>query len=206
MFRGLAVLAIAACCAHAQDERRITSPNGQLEFRVFVAQSDQGGLSRLAYEILSRGKTVVKTSYLGLLIHNQEPILGQNVGLMSAKTTSGAGYRGLIADYMQNGSIGRRLDLEVRVFDDGVAFRYVVPPSIALDEILIDDELTEFDTAGDIRVSEVPRAGFPKMSLIDGEEHVRTTQLAQPFTGNTPLVCPWRVIAVAPNFSPNLEK
>ena len=208
--RALAVLAIAAASAHAQDERRISSPNGRLEFRIFVSQSEQGGLSRLAYQVLLRGKPLVDTSFLGLVIDNQEPILGENVGLTASRPLDGPRYHGLIAEYMQNGSIGRRINVEVRVFDDGVAFRYVIPRSTALDEILIDDELTEFDIAGDARISEAPRPGFPKMSLTV-EGRVRVARFGHgesgvAYTGRTPLVCPWRIITVGADFSADLEK
>jgi alpha-glucosidase len=209
--RALAVLAVTAACAHAQDERRVSSPDGRLEFRIFVSQSEQGGLSRLAYQVFLRGKPVVETSFLGLLIDNQEPILGENVGLTASKTVDGARYHGLIAEYMQNGSIGRRINVEVRVFDDGVAFRYLIPRSTALDEILIADELTEFDLAGDARVSETPRPGFPKMSLVAPRGRIRVVRLAHgessvAYTGRTPLVCPWRIITIGADFSPDLEK
>jgi alpha-glucosidase len=209
--RALAVLATAVACAQAQDERRVSSPDGRLEFRIFVSQSEQGGLSRLAYQVLVGGKPIVDTSFLGLLIDNQEPILGENVGLTASKTVDGARYHGLIAEYMQNGSIGRRINVEARVFDDGVAFRYVIPRSTALDEILIDDELTEFDVIGDARVSEAPRPGFPKMSLAAADGRVRVARLTHgesgvAYTGRTPLVCPWRIITVGADFSADLEK
>ena len=86
------------------------SPNGQLEFRIWTWQSDQGGLSRIAYQVLHRGKPVLDTSFMGLLIHNQEPILGENAGLTASRTSDGPGYRELVAEYMQNGSLGRRID------------------------------------------------------------------------------------------------
>ena len=88
--RILAVLALAASSASAQDERRVASPNGQLEFRIWTWQSDRGGLSRIAYQILRRGKPVVDTSFMGLLIHNQEPILGENAGLTASRTSDGS--------------------------------------------------------------------------------------------------------------------
>jgi hypothetical protein len=186
------VLALAFS-VRAQDERRVASPNGRTEFRIFVAQSPQGGLSRLAYEVLFQGKIAVKTSFLGVNIVNQEPILGENVGLMTSKTTDGPGYRGLLLDYMQNGSIGRRIDLEVRAYDDRVEFRYIIPRSTALDEILIEDELTE--VRGDVQVTETAVPGYPAMQFRDEVIH-----LAHGYEGRTPLVCPWRVIR------PNPEK
>jgi hypothetical protein len=189
--RSLIFVLALAVSARAQDERRIASPNGRTEFRIFVAQSPQGGLSRLAYEALFEGKIRVKTSFLGINIVNQEPILGENVGLSASKPADGPGYRGLLLDYMQNGSIGRRIDLEVRAYDDRVEFRYIIPRSIALDEIRIEDELTEVH--GDVRVSEVPVTGFPAMDFRDGVIH-----LSHGYEGRTPLVCPWRVIRPDP--------
>ncbi len=55
---------------------------------------------------------------MGLDIYNQEPLLGQNLGLIHSSTASDAGagekYNSLTAEYMQNGSLGRRLNVEVR--------------------------------------------------------------------------------------------
>lgn len=122
------------------------SPDGHIAFRLFVAQPEPGGLSRLACQLLYRGKPVLDTSYLGLDIRNQEPFLGENAGLTawtSAASRDGR-YRTMTAEYMQNGSLGRRINVEVRAYNSGVAFRYIVPPSTPLDELLIKDEVTEF--------------------------------------------------------------
>ena len=201
----------------------MVSPDGQVEFRLFVSQPGSGGLPQLAYQVRYGGRLTINTSFLGLNIHNQEPMLGENDGLIASHTGEETGrYRWLIADYMQNGSIGRLINLEVRVADDAVAFRYVIPRSSALEEILIEDELTEFDIGGGtasslklpaavalpaggwIGISEAPRAGFPAMSLIRTEGGVLAAHLARTtadtlvaFEGKTPLVCPWRVITIA---------
>ncbi|HEY2019325.1 MAG TPA: glycoside hydrolase family 97 N-terminal domain-containing protein [Bryobacteraceae bacterium] len=149
MHRVLAcLLTIALTGAVAQDERRVSSPDGQLEFRILIAQPENGALFRLAYQVHFRGKPLVDTSFLGLNISSQEPVLGENVGLTSSRTSSEKGYNALVAEYMQNGSIGRRINVEVRAANDGIAFRYVVPRSTPLQEILIEDEMTEFDLAG----------------------------------------------------------
>ena len=93
---------------------------------------------------------------------------------------------------MQNGSLGRRINIEARAYDDRVEFRYIIPRSTMLDEILIDEELTEFNIVGSARVSEIPLPGFPRMTVQDG-----VSRLAGDFAGRTPLVCPWRVISPA---------
>ncbi len=223
---------LAACCviwaggpAFAQDERRVTSPNGQLEFRLFIAQPGEGRLFRLGYEVLLRGKFVVGTSYLGLNFLNQEPVLGENVGLVSARASSEPGrYNSLIAEYMQNGSIGRRLDVEVRIWDGGVAFRYRIPRSTALEEILLDYEATEFRLparvepgeaslpyftqipgAGWIAIDETPAGTYPRAHLEPSGPSKLQVHLAAPskdtavvYEGTPPLVCPWRLVLIGP--------
>jgi hypothetical protein len=222
---GVLVL-LSAAAARAQDERRVVSPNGQTEFRLFVSHPGSNGLPQLAYQVRRGGRLVVKTSFLGLNIQNQEPLLGENDALTSSRIGEDAGgYRWLLAEYMQNGTIGRRIDVEVRVWDDAVAFRYVIPRSTPLDEIVIEDELTEFDVAppdqvssstlpaaaaepggGWVGISELPQPGLPPMSLVRTADGVLRAHLprspANPrvaFEGTTPLVCPWRVLSFAPS-------
>ena len=133
----------------AQDERRVVSPNGLFEFRLFVAQPEGALWGRVGYQVFFRGKPLIATSWMGLDIRDQEPFLGENPGFMSSDASSNSRehYNSLVAHYMQNGSLGRRLDVEIRAYDDAVAFRYVIPKSTPLEEILIRDEATEFNFA-----------------------------------------------------------
>ena len=73
------LLPLLVGAAYAQDERRIVSPDGQLEFRLFTALPEGSVLNCLAYQVLLGGKAILGTSYLGLNIHFQEPLLGENV-------------------------------------------------------------------------------------------------------------------------------
>jgi len=161
--------------AVAQDERRVASPDGQLEFRIRVAAQDNSALSRLAYQVFYHGKPLIDTSYLGLNVRFQEPLLGENDGLTASKSSSGAVYNSLVAEYMQNGSLARRINVEARVANDGVAFRYVIPQSTPLVEFLLEDETTEFafaqsgnvfpangrEATGLARISSQPRLALP---------------------------------------------
>jgi alpha-glucosidase len=140
----LVVFALFASIANAQDERRVKSPNGQLEFRLFIATQPTSNLSRLAYEVFLKGKPLLNESFLGLDIQDQEPLLGENVGLTSSTSSTSPTYNSLTAKYMQNGSLGRLINIEVRVYDDGVALRYVIPPSTPLMDLPISEEATEF--------------------------------------------------------------
>lgn len=216
------LLLLLAWSAAAQDERRVRSPDGQLEFRLALAQPESGSLFRLAYQVEYRGKRLIDTSFLGFSIRNQEPLLGENVGLTGSRTGEQKGFRTLVAEYMQNGSLGRRINLEVRAADDGVAFRYVIPRSTPLEEILIEDELTEFDFGGVavpahgtlplvweqpgggwVEVAEVGEARYPRAELARAERSILVTRLAPraddshlAYLGATPLTTPWRVIIV----------
>lgn len=148
---GAYFLVLAAVSASfAQDLQRVASPDGQIEFRLFIDKPEPSALFRLAYRVDYHGKALLDTSFMALRIRNQEPDLGDNVGLTGARTLASKQYNTLIAEYMQNGSLGRRINVEVRVYNDGIAFRYLVPQSTPLSPMLLDNEMTEFAFAGNV--------------------------------------------------------
>ncbi len=148
-------------------------------------------------------------------------MLGENLGLVAAEQTDdpGSPFRSLSVKYIQNGSLGRRLNLEVRVFDSAVAFRYIIPQTTPLTEAQFQNELTDFDIArtpsrsgmppaafpwedgGWLSIAEVPRVGFPRMSLHQQANGVLSAGLADgrgqsvvAYEGRMPLVSSWRVL------------
>lgn len=157
-------LAAAAAVFAQTDPVRVVSPDGQLEFRLFIVTPQDSRLVRLAYAVSFHGKLLLDTSLLGIAIHDQEPILGENVGLVTSKADSvdetypaPSGkrknvrnhYNSLIAQYIQNGSLGRRVTIEARAYDDGVAFRYYIPRTSTVEDLYIEEELTDFRFAQD---------------------------------------------------------
>jgi alpha-glucosidase len=157
-----AAMALTAAAALAQSDLiKVSSPNGQIEFRLMVAQPREAyALPRIAYQVYFQGKRLIDTSFLGYEIEDPVPLLGENVGLTASKTESvdetyaiPAGktkmvrnrYNSALAEYLQNGSLGRRIDIEARAYDDGVAFRYIVPNTTPVPEIRVDNEDTEFN-------------------------------------------------------------
>jgi alpha-glucosidase len=133
----------------AQYDTRVASPNGEIEFRLFSAQPEGALFGRIGYQVFAHGKPLLAVSWLGLDIRDQEPFLGENPGFMSpsAPPVKTDRFNSVIAQYMQNGSLGRRLDIEIRAFNDGIAFRYVIPRSTPVEEILIRNEATQFNFA-----------------------------------------------------------
>jgi hypothetical protein len=219
----LCLLPLLVGAGHAQDEVRVASPNGQLEFRLFTTLPEGAQLNSLAYQVRLGGGLVMDTSCLGWNIHFQEPFLGENVGLSSSRQLHEPTYNGAVADFLQNSSTGRRIQLEVRVWNDGVAFRYLIPKQWPLIDLLIEDEVTEFHfarkgaadrptqatlpyiepdpTAGWVGIFESRGPGFPPMSLVRSDAHTMISHLAGnpkdpgvAFEGVTPWISPWRMI------------
>jgi hypothetical protein len=206
MLRAVLILAFFGLlfnnAALAQDERRVVSPDGNLVFHLFVNNQEESNLSRIGYQVRYRGKVFIDTSFMGFDLYTQEPLLGENTGLMSDSASANSTYHALTARYMQNGSLARRLDVEVRVYNGGVAFRYVIGKAISVDRLLITDEATEFDLPHDpaaplavpfvtevkgvgwVAITEVPLPGFPRMQLTHEDRAGRI--LLTRLTSSTP--------------------
>ncbi|MDN3595106.1 glycoside hydrolase family 97 protein [Zunongwangia endophytica] len=65
-------------------------------------------------------------------------------------------YNQLTVHLKENAEKQRKLDIEFRAFDDGIAFRYVFPEQGIKDSIFIMDELTTFNLADDGKAWWIP--------------------------------------------------
>lgn len=72
------------------------------------------------------------------------------------KKTIRNNYNELAVQLQEKGAKKRKLNLEFRAYDDGVAFRYIFPEQGAKDSIFIMDELTEFELAEDGKAWWIP--------------------------------------------------
>src|SRR5262249_13720408 len=128
------------------DPLRVMSPNGDVEFRLAGWPAEGSPGPSLGYRVSFRGEPVIVDSALGLELAGQPPIApGPS---QTALKTGGVDetyavpvgksnpvkdrYNFATVEYTETGTRHRRLVLEVRVFDDGVAFRYVLPKQDAL--------------------------------------------------------------------------
>ncbi len=182
-----AALLVCATLAPAQDLRTVSSPNGQLEFRAFITPPSKGAPDRLGYQVFYQGKPLIDTSFLAFEIRYQTP-LGEKLGLINSFTSNTASYHSLTAEYMQNGTTGRRLTLEVRAYDDALAFRFLIPRTVYLENIEIEQEDTEFHFAADPETFPVLLSGFDapskpqspaKLSEISPDVLIATPLVAQ---------------------------
>ncbi len=155
--RILAVLiAIATLCAAQGFPVKVTSPDAQI---VFTLTQTQG--NALAYEVSYKGAPVIAPSRLGLDPQNQPP-LSSNLSIASVQSGSfddiyvmkhgkanplRAHFNVLLVMLEEQGGLARKMTFEVRVFNDGVGFRYRLPQQPAIRELRLEKELTQFNFA-----------------------------------------------------------
>ena len=155
-----ALVCAAISLAIAQAPATLKSPDGLLELSIATirAQSIQTNGGQLAYRVTFRGQAVLDWSNLGLMIQGA-PALGPAVHIESSQRSSHdetwnsiAGksnpirnqYNALTVETVEATPAGRRLSIQARAYDDGVAFRYLIPAQASLKELRVTNEATEF--------------------------------------------------------------
>ena len=154
---------------------KVASPNGQIVFILGDAKASQAlepGVNDLRYAVDFRAKWLMDESVLGLKLEGQ-PALGpgmKQVGVQTGrhdetytipvgKTSSVRDhYNSAVADFVD--ASGRKLSIEVRTFDDGVAFRYIVPDQPSIHKVRIEHELTQFRYVKDAQLYPLILDGF----------------------------------------------
>ena len=140
------VLALAACGSHSTSEPVATSPDG----RIKVSVQTEGG--QLSYSISQDSESLIVPSKLGFELMGGN-ILGDNTEILSVTHSSHKetwetvwGESRLIEDNHNSMIVHTaHLDVEFRVFNDGVGFRYIFPDDLG--EFRIREELTEYKFA-----------------------------------------------------------
>jgi alpha-glucosidase len=146
-----------------------------------VGQPPGALFARIGFQISYRGKPVLATSWMGLDMRDQEPYLGENPGLMSSDSGSNAAqhYNYLVAHYMQNGTLGRQLDVEARAYDDGIAFRYFIPRTNPVADFYLRDEMTQFNFAQPQVLDRLPKQPDFDLPLVVEEPGVGWVAIAE---------------------------
>jgi alpha-glucosidase len=158
ILRVLAILAaLIAVPAAAQDERAahtLRSPGGVLEVAV---STDSDG--RPVWSLARAGKPLIAPSRLGFLLTDGLPMV-RGFTIIGAETASADtawelpwGERRQVRDrhaellvrFAQGAIDGnRRMDVRIRLFDDGIGLRYEIPAQDGIATMRIAEELTEF--------------------------------------------------------------
>ena len=142
----------ATLSSRTEFSRDIYSPNAQLCCQVRLKNGC------ITYAVFKNGKPLILPSRLGIAICGEDP-LGENLKLVREHKTRHEeaielpwgedhfipnNYTEVAFYFAEKKSPARIFTLRFRVFDNGVAFRYEIPPQPKFSQITIKDELTEF--------------------------------------------------------------
>jgi alpha-glucosidase len=132
----------------------VVSPNGRLSLEVSPGMA---GGSRLSYRVLWDGKVLMEKSDLAMILQGQRPLAFRGSGVrglskqhstyhrISGKASKISDtYTAATFDLLNAAEPQIQCSLEVRAYDDAVAFRYIIPEQPNLKELRIADEHTQF--------------------------------------------------------------
>jgi alpha-glucosidase len=144
---------------------KVSSPDGQLVMGFSIQPSaslGENGSGKLMYTLTFHGKPVIDNSALGLELDDKTP-LGVNVTITDSQEGSGVedyslahskvshvhdAYNSLLVKVTEAGVDARRgartMTIEVRAFNNGIAFRYLLPQQAAIPSLHLRAEDTEF--------------------------------------------------------------
>lgn len=152
----------------------VFSPSRNIQFRIGI---NKGGTPY--YKVTFMGANMVDWSRLGLVTKEQNLQTGfKLIGVKPEshdetwKTVWGEvdrirdHYNGMV--YSLKNENGKKLNIHVRVYDDGVGFRYEFPDADGLPTLTVLDEITEYQMTGDHTAWWIP-------GDYDSNEHVYST-------------------------------
>lgn len=197
----ITVFAVAATSSAAQTVST-TSPDKRN--RVDVVVSDKGALT---FSVSRHQRALIEASPLGLILQNSSPFgttLGERgVKLSASKTVTGedrytlpvgkskdvrASYEESHISIETGQSEVARLDLIVRAYNDGIAFRYVIPRQSGRSALNIQDEATSFRFSDDFDCHGLNQGRFE--NSFEGEHDAIKASQFRPFhLFQAPVVC-----------------
>jgi len=176
--------------AHAATVAEVASPGGVLTAALDLHEG------RLSYRVLRLGEPVLAPSAMGFQIRGAGK-LERNLALTHQAKASvdqtwqqpwGESrevrnhYNELRARFTETIKPGRIVDVVFRVYDDGVGFRYEFPRQTAMDEVIIDDELTEFAIAAPATAWWIPAGEWNRYEYL-----YQRTPLGEVTQAHTPI-------------------
>jgi alpha-glucosidase len=152
--------------AYGSSSELLTSPDGKIHYKFEIRDGEAG------YSVSYQGRNLIDFSSVNLIFENNSGLhaiqLTKTIRLDSAENYSlitgrsnkvNDRYRQLILYLKETKLPGRELILVVRVFDDGVAFRYGFPKFNG-DSLFITKEQSEFRISGNPMVHALVLPGY----------------------------------------------
>jgi alpha-glucosidase len=161
---GVACATLIAGTAAAQVPVKVASPDGRTQVSVQIRDG------RAYYDVRRDGRALLLPSLLGFAFQGAPPLRDS---LRITDTTRDSHdewwtqpwgevarvhdhHNELAVSMAETAAPNRRFTLRIRVFDDGLGFRYEFPEQPGLGEFAISDELTEFAMADNARAWWIP--------------------------------------------------
>jgi alpha-glucosidase len=191
MFVMLAVIILGWSCLTRTDRGKgpfaVSSPDGSLTITIALAAKPQPYAvgERAYYHVTYKGAPVLADSPLGMDILGAEPLdrdfevvgTDERAGDSTWENPFGARrvvpdrYNELTVSLKEKFGAGRRVDIVLRAYDEGVAFRYVLPKQEALGDFTLAAENTGFYFAGDVSAFAL---NLGRLNTHNEGEYVRT--------------------------------
>ncbi len=171
----LAVVLVIAITGESRAADSIIAKSGDGGASIEFALRPDGGIEDLPhYRVTFAGNEVIGYSRLGIELSGDQPIGGtckvertesrverseytQVTGKRSAVTSHAAVQ---VVSLKETAAPHRQWEIELRAFDDGVAFRYRFPRQAGWDELAITRERTEFRLPAETKAIALPLNGF----------------------------------------------
>jgi alpha-glucosidase len=154
---------------------RVASPDGNVVFILAdaaIPNAAEPKRNGLRYAVDFHGKWLIDESNLGLKLQGSQPIgpgmhkVAVHTGQHDETYTIPVGKTSDVRDHYNSATVeladdaGRKMSLEVRAYDDGIAFRYLLPQTPTAKTVRIDRELTEFNYPKDATLYPLIVDGF----------------------------------------------
>jgi len=152
----LALCLLVISCSNS-GKLSVVSPDNNVKVNFELAETQP------VYSVSYKGREVILPSAMGFALKEKEALSG-NFSIAGSQTSTydetweqvwgekqfiKNNYNELKIDLTGNDGNKQQMSIVFRVFNDGVAFRYIVPEESGLGEFVIMDELSEFNMAGD---------------------------------------------------------
>lgn len=187
----IAVIGFVSCTEQKQEPLVLSSPGAVNKIQFSL--SEQGVAT---YQVSHGDTQVLNPSELGFVFKDKDSLYKdfEIVGVeqrsfdkswdqvWGEKKTIRNNYNELAVQLQEKGEKKRKLNIEFRAYDDGVAFRYIFPKQGIKDSIFIMDELTKFELAQDGKAWWIPAYGEQRYEYLFTESPVSTLD-----TVHTPL-------------------
>ncbi len=187
----LGVIFFSSCVSK---EHILTSPSGNLAIEVKVTE---GGI---CYDIAFNGVTIIDDSPLGLEFNNMDTILGLGIYETTVKEIDESWERvwgksktvrnhcnEMVVSLQENKGQMRKLNLVLRAYDDGVAFRYQIPEQEYITDFVLASDQTHFVFTADHTVWATNLGSF-KSSQEHEFDKVKISDLKSDDVIGTPLL------------------